>query len=183
MGRPFNPRIRHKLDQPSLQVLATDSQRSSNPHRSHERRQRLFLNAVSSLGGFRTPASPCLAPPRAKGRRPKPFTKAVVQKVEKGSIHIGRANRALSSRTALRPSKKRIEKSCCKSASTSVNLDGGRTISFAEAFPGGAERGRGTPSKEACSNPSDGCRRLLAPYGDRRNRDPGAPEGDAARPH
>ena len=75
MGRPFNPRIRYKLDQPSLQDLAADSPRSPNPHRSYERHQRLFLNTVSSLGGFRTPASPCLAPPRARGRRPKPFTK------------------------------------------------------------------------------------------------------------
>ena len=74
IGRPFNPRIRHKLDQPSLQDLAADSLRSSNPHRWCERCQRLFLNAVSSLGGFRTPASSCLAPPRARGRRPKPFT-------------------------------------------------------------------------------------------------------------
>src|ERR1700747_3032857 len=66
IGRPFNPRIRHKLDQPSLQDLAAGRLRSSNPHRSCERRQRLFLNAVSSLGGFRTPASPCLAPPRQR---------------------------------------------------------------------------------------------------------------------
>src|SRR5271155_1760704 len=79
IGRPFNPRIRHKLDQPSLQDLAANRLRSSNPHRSCERRQRLFLNAVSSLGGFRTPASPCLAPPRARGRRPKPFTIAAVR--------------------------------------------------------------------------------------------------------
>src|ERR1700688_5137999 len=79
IGRPFNPRIRHKLDQPSLQDLAADRLRSSNPHRWCERRQRLFLNAVSSLGGFRTPASPCLAPPRARGRRPKPFTIAAVR--------------------------------------------------------------------------------------------------------
>ena len=76
VGRPFHPRIRHKLDQSRLQDLGADSLRSSNPHRSCERRQRPFLNAVSSLGGFRTPASPCLAPPRARGRRPKPFTKA-----------------------------------------------------------------------------------------------------------
>ncbi len=74
MGRPFNPRIRHKLDQPSLQDLA-DRLRSSNPHRSCERRQRLFLNAVSSLGGFRTPASPCLArpAPEADVRNPSPL--------------------------------------------------------------------------------------------------------------
>src|SRR5271154_2624635 len=74
MGRPFNPRIRDKLDQPSLQDLAADRLRSSNPHRSHERRQRLFLNAVSSLGGFRTPASPCLArpAPEARVRNPSP---------------------------------------------------------------------------------------------------------------
>ena len=56
-----------------------DGLRSSNPHRSRERHLRLFLNAVSSLGGFRTPASPCLAPPRARGRRPKPFTKSIVR--------------------------------------------------------------------------------------------------------
>jgi hypothetical protein len=31
------------------------------------------------LGGFRTPVSPCLAPPRARGRRPKPFTKGDVR--------------------------------------------------------------------------------------------------------
>jgi hypothetical protein len=74
IARPFNPRIRHKLDQPSFQYLGADSPRSSNPHRTCERRQRLFLNAVSSLGGFPTPASSCLAPPRARGRRPKPFT-------------------------------------------------------------------------------------------------------------
>jgi hypothetical protein len=64
---------------PYLQDLAADSLRSSNPHRSHKRRQRLFLNAVSSLGGFRTPASPCLCPPRAGGRRPKPFTIAAIR--------------------------------------------------------------------------------------------------------
>ena len=79
VGRPFHPRIRHKLDQPRIQDLGADSLRSSNPHRSCERRQRPFLNAVSSLGGFRTPASPCLAPPRARGRRPKPFTIADVR--------------------------------------------------------------------------------------------------------
>src|ERR1700688_5324052 len=75
IGRPFNPRIRHKLDQPSLQDLAADSLRSSNPHRWCERRQRLFLNAVSSLGGFRTPASPCLAPrpQEADIRNPSPL--------------------------------------------------------------------------------------------------------------
>ncbi len=35
------------------------------------------LSAVSSLGGFRTPAPPCAAPP-SWGRHPKPFTTAVV---------------------------------------------------------------------------------------------------------
>src|SRR6202021_1290574 len=74
IGRPFNPRIRHKLDQPSLQDLTADSLRSSNPHRSCERRLRLFLNAGSSLGGCRTPASPCLArpAPEAGVRNPSP---------------------------------------------------------------------------------------------------------------
>ena len=74
IGRRFNPQIRHKLDQPSLQDLSADSLRSSNPHKSCERRQRLFLNAVSSLGRFRTPASPCLAPPpqEAGVRNPSP---------------------------------------------------------------------------------------------------------------
>ena len=88
IGRPFNPRIRHKLDQPSLQDLAADRLRSSNPHRSCERRQRLFLNAVSSLGGFRTPASPCLAPPRARGRRPKPFTIAAFQAMGRPPLDV-----------------------------------------------------------------------------------------------
>src|SRR5271163_1518298 len=72
------PRQRPASETLHQQDLAADSLRSSNPHRSHERRQRLFLNAVSSLGGFRTPASPCLVLPRARGRRPKPFTIAVV---------------------------------------------------------------------------------------------------------
>src|SRR5271155_3285111 len=68
------PRRRPASETLHHQDPAADSLRSSNPHRWCERRQRLFLNAASSLGGFRTPASPCLTPPRAGGRRPKPFT-------------------------------------------------------------------------------------------------------------
>ena len=96
IARPFNPRIRHKLDQPSFQYLGADSPRSSNPHRTCERRQRLFLNAVSSLGGFPTPASSCLAPPRARGRRPKPFTIADAQPNCCRRIHLQFGNKNLS---------------------------------------------------------------------------------------
>ena len=62
---------------PALAAIPALSPRPSNPHSSRSPRQSLFLPAVSSQGGFRTPAPR----PRARscwGRRPKPFTQAEV---------------------------------------------------------------------------------------------------------
>ena len=56
-------------------------------------------------------------------------------------------------------------KSCCKCPSASVNIRAMVEFSLAETLPGGAERGRGAPSKKARSNSRDGCRRLLALMG------------------
>ena len=60
--------------------------RPANPHRSRPK-PRLFLPAVSSLRGFRTPA-PRLSPTSpAKGRRPKPFSEAEVSPKRKRKFH------------------------------------------------------------------------------------------------
>ena len=58
--------------------------RPQNLHRSRPAKPRLFLPAVSSLRGFRTPAPRPVPASPAKGRRPKPFSLAVMRNRDRG---------------------------------------------------------------------------------------------------
>ncbi len=70
---------RQQCAPPTPEAPPALSPRPQNPHRSRPTKQPLFLPAVSSLRGFRTPA-PVLAQPSAKGRRPKPFSEAAADR-------------------------------------------------------------------------------------------------------
>jgi len=69
-----------------LDSIHTPHPRNSNPHNPH-RAIHVPHPAVSSLGGLRTPAPVCAAPP-SWGRHPKTFTEAVIK-----SRHALRARR------------------------------------------------------------------------------------------
>jgi hypothetical protein len=82
---PFDRPIRQKLARSSFRALDTDSSRSSNLHRSRSPHRHPFRHAVSSLGGFRTPATAALydsVERKAGVRNPSPKPSSLLPEID-----------------------------------------------------------------------------------------------------